>query len=198
VKITSYKTKDFGYIVIDNLFPDNELNDIWNELTHLDSIMNLQSVKNRRRQDAALDLFSGDGLTLDNVYMNRDYSSILKYNRKLWSDEIVEAFCSAHPSNVHYSLCNLDSTFINRYRDSQEYKSHRDVASFTSSTVFVKGDVAGGEFIFSEYDIEIECKNNQCVVFPSWALHAVKEVKTKEGARYSMAMFSSQTLGAKK
>tara|TARA_R100001143_G_C3335881_1_gene121817 strand:+ start:485 stop:1081 length:597 start_codon:yes stop_codon:yes gene_type:complete len=198
VKITSYKTKDFGYIVIDNLFPDNELNDIWNELIHLDFIMNLQSVKNIRREDGALELLSGDGLTLDNVYMDRDYSAILKYNRRLWSDEVIEAFCSAHPANVHYVLCNLDSTFINRYTDSQGYKPHRDVSSFSSNTVFLKGDVVGGEFIFSEYDIEIECKNNQCIIFPSWVLHGAKEIKTKEGARYSMAMFSSQTLGANK
>jgi len=198
LEASSNRVKDFGYVVIDNLFSEDELNDINNELIHLDYIMNLKSVKDIRLKDGAEGLLNGDGLTLDNVYANRDYSSILKYNRKLWSEEVVELFCSSHPANIHYALCNLDSTFINRYTDSQGYKAHRDVSSFSSVTTFLKGGISGSKFIFPEYNIEIETKHNQCIIFPSWVLHEATAIQTEGGTRYSMAMFSSQTLGANK
>ena len=160
LKISTYTTKDFGYAVVDNIFSNNELSDIWKEIHNLNYIMDLDFVRDQRKNDAANTL-TGDGLTVDNVYLERKYSSILTHSRKLFQD------------------------------NGQGYGAHTDSSSFSSITTLIDGEVMGGELTFPDYNIEFESKTNQCVIFPSWVLHKATPIKSKYGTRYSMANFSS-------
>ena len=189
-EILPYTTKDFGYVVINNTFSKYELNDIWREIHYLDFIMDIDFVRNRRKGHGSGGL-TGDGLTVDDIYLNRRYSSILTHNRKLFHGDAVKKFVESHPANMNYEMCNFDTTWINRYRHSQGYKAHSDASSFSSIITLIDGEVSGGNLTFPDYNIEIESKTNQSIIFPSWVLHEASPIKTKYGTRYSIANFSS-------
>ena len=117
MKLVPGATKDFGYLKIFDLYSEKELKDIWSEISHLDYIMEINSkledmevelvsdksnrelIRRARHADGTLKM-TGDGLWLDNIFENRDYSAILKHNRKVFADkDIVKNFGETHPAN---------------------------------------------------------------------------------------------------
>jgi len=189
-------TKDFGYLRILDLYSDNELEDIWKEVSHLNHIMDVmpntwRDSGGRAKNKDGTSKMSGNGLYLDSIYTDRESSTILKYNRKLFSDDISKRMGEAHPSNkIPYLSINKDVTILNRYLDSQKYYPHYDIAAFTAITVLLHKPekIDGGEFNFVDYDISFGCINNSCVVFPSWVEHSVSTlVCAEDSRRYSIA-----------
>jgi Rps23 Pro-64 3,4-dihydroxylase Tpa1-like proline 4-hydroxylase len=71
---------------------------------------------------------------------------------------------------------------VSYYEDSDYYLPHLDVAQFTSLLWFFKEPrcFSGGEFKFSDYEDIIELKHNRMVLFPSWVMHEVSEVKMND------------------
>ena len=201
MRIIPQTTKDFGYLMIFDLYSEEELKVIWNEILNLDYIMDRmelgfleeekKEVNNLRgKHDDGLSKMSGEGLTLDKIYANRDYSPILTYNRKLFVDEyIVNKITEAHPSNKLYRSVNTDMTIVNRYSNSHQYDSHRDMAAFTGITVLLHKPekIRGGDFTLPDYDITFEAKNNSCIIFPSWVNHCASSLESDGGRRYSIA-----------
>lgn len=201
MKITPVKEKDFGYVVIENLFSKDELESIWKEIFYLDHVMDLSKVKrirssNSRHDSDGKSVFTGDGVVVDSVYTDREYSPILTFNRRLWFDEVVNAMSESHPANETYGMCSADQTFLNRYKNYQGYGKHKDNASFTSITTLLHNpeQIDGGRFKFVDYNITFERANNVCIIFPSWVMHEAEEIKSlnlETGVRrYSVSMFS--------
>jgi hypothetical protein len=196
LKLIPKTTKDFGYLKIFDLYTEDELNDIWKEVFHLDYVMDLPKVQKDRGNSSAIDVngmpkMNGRGAFLDSIYTDRDYSPILKYNRKLFSKEVIESFSNTHPANkVSYPMVNGDTTLLNRYCNSQKYDSHSDQSSFTGLTVLIHDPekVKGGRLSFTDYNITLGAKHNSCIIFPSWVAHSVSKLKSSEGGRrYSIA-----------
>ena len=201
MKLVPQRTADFGYLEIFNLYSKKELEEIWCEISHLLYISDIPSVKTERQDSSALTdeknpkiKYSGDGLHLDGIYRNREYSAILKYNRKIFTNKnVLKAFGKTHPANVQYQTVESDFTVFNRYRCYQGYLPHSDQSSFTSITVLLQSPekIKGGDLVFSDYDITIPPKNNYCVLFPSWVNHGVTPLSCKGDAmRYSIANLS--------
>ena len=195
-------TKDFGYLKILDLYSEEELKNISKEISYLDYAMNkmklgsLQEDKDmmhdlRGKNQNGISKMSGEGLSIDSIYLDREYSAILTYNRKLFRDNnIVDSMAATHPANSLYSSANRDMTLLNRYSNSQEYASHSDIAAFTAVTVILKKpeNIKGGDLIFPDYNITFECENNSCIIFPSWVRHCVTSLESCCGAkRYSIA-----------
>ena len=130
-------------------------------------------------------IMSGFGIGLDRFYSKREYSAILNSNRKVMQGDICDAFKETHPANVCYPGINQDFSLLNKYVPGQKYEKHRDSCSFSALTFFSRGNLEGGELEFSDYDIKFECKDNSCIIFPSWVYHSATEVKG--GTRYSLA-----------
>ena len=193
-KITLQTAKDFGYIVIEDVYTDNELELIWSELSVLNFMMNLDGQRENRLESSALKdnvkLYTGDGISLDTVYQKRNYSPILTYNRKIFDAEIFDALSKTHPSN--YMIPNKDRTMINRYTKGDRYLPHHDEAYYTAITVlnYNPENIRGGSFRFPDYNIDCNLETNCCVLFPSWVKHEATSVDTWEGGiRYSIAQF---------
>jgi hypothetical protein len=183
----------FGYIVIDDMYTDEELELIWREIDFL-----TPKLKSPEETGSAIDVELNDykkkasALFLDAVYSQREVSDILTLNRKLFSDEIITAGKSLHPIYGFMDLCNHDTTLLNRYVDGGYYAPHRDVAVLTAVTFFIDGvGFTGGDFQFTDYNYSVEQKNNRTIIFPSPARHAVSKIKVPENGkgRYSMAQF---------
>jgi len=212
MELVSHRTEDFGYLVIRNLYSSEELKCIWDEIFHLDHILDNKSLQvnsidentntKQYHEDFAaggkdgIQSFTGEGVVLDYLYHKREYSSILRINRKLFSSPITEVFSNIHPSNLPYSATTLDKTLLNRYEDSQGYSAHKDTASFSSITTLLHKpeNIKGGDVHFVDYDVTFKNEHNRCVIFPSWVTHQADLIKSTNGAkRYSMSMFSYMT-----
>lgn len=191
MKVIKETNKDFGYIRILDLYSKKELKDIWKEISYLDYVMDTVEFPTDRAIEDGKSKMTGSGLFLDSIYINRSYSAILTYNRKLFIGDIYKKMCAAHPANkIPYHNINKDATMLNRYSDSQEYLPHFDIATFTAITVLLHKPekLKGGEFYFKDYDVSFGCINNSCVIFPSWVEHSVRRIECREDSkRYSIA-----------
>ena len=201
MRLFPQSTADFGYLEIFDLYSKKQLDQIWREIAHLKYISDLDLSKVIREESSAVTggknsqvKMSGDGVHLDSVYVNREYSAILQHNRKLFTNNnILKSFAKTHPANVVYKEVGSDFTIFNRYKNTQGYLPHKDQSSFTSITVLLQcpEKIKGGDLIFPDYDVTFAAKNNSCVLFPSWVDHCVTPLSCGGDAeRYSIANLS--------
>ena len=199
--LTPKLTKDFGYLYIEDLYTDDELDKIWKETKFLDYFLDQPEPFTKRITSSAMNelefgkepKFLGSGCFLDHIYAERKVSPILTFNRKLYTEEVGKAFYN-HPANERIDQCDLDWTLLNRYESGAYYKPHYDLSVFSALTFLVENfeDTTGGDLIFSDYDITFPPITNTAILFPSWVNHTVTQVKgDKESSRYSIAQFLS-------
>ena len=190
---------NFTYLIIDEMYDDDELKSIWEELHYL---TNPRRMKGPKDTGGA---FTPDGknkkenfgIFLDPFFItDRSSSSILVANRKLFGDDIKKVWKDAHPYNIIWGDIDLDGTLLSYYENTHHYNLHHDGAAFTALTWLYKEPkrFEGGEFYF-DGDIKVELKNNRTILFPSWVRHRVTSV-SMEGSdgystygRYSIAQF---------
>ena len=80
---------------------------------------------------------------------------------------------------------------MSRYDDGDKYDMHYD-RSFFTLLVWLYDEpkpFTGGDLIFNDFDVTIECKNNTGVIFLGPWHHEVTEVKGH--GRYTLTMFTS-------
>ena len=196
------KNEPFPYILIDDFYNQSELDGIWEELDYLcnPKRMGRSSVE----RGSAADVYS-DGtreliknawdMFLDSFFTSRDSSNILEINRKLINQEMFKN----HPHWLFNDVgaLNEDNTLIMYYENNDEYKPHRDLARLTGITWFYREPkkFTGGNLRFPWFDMEIECKHNRVIVFPSSIQHGVDKVGMEEKdmgkklGRFAMSQF---------
>jgi hypothetical protein len=189
----------FPFLEIKNLYNDEELKLIWQELEFLNCLNKLESPE---KTGTALDekkkvpLKKNVGLFLDNIYTKRNISNILTVNPKLFSEQIVNAFVELSFAYEFIKKTNNDKTLISYYENGGYYKPHEDKSLFTAVTWFFKEPKAftGGDLYFTDYNIQVEIENNMSVIFPSFVKHAVDKIILKNKnlvgyGRYAMTQF---------
>lgn len=193
-------TKPFPYLIIENMYSDDELKLIWQELEFLSYRNKLRPPERcgSAQSDDGEYLKNNSGLYLDYIYSDRSISNILSINSKLYSLNIVKAFSDICFGYGNISHTNYDTTLISYYENGGYYKPHRDTAIYTSITWFYKDpkSFSGGDFNFTEYDVKVQVKNNTTIMFPSFVEHSVDEIimnnseENYRKGRYCMAQFS--------
>jgi|DEB0MinimDraft_4_1074332.scaffolds.fasta_scaffold05041_5 hypothetical protein len=178
MKVTNYNDP-FPHIIVDDLYNQNELNLIWEELNFI-CRPNKMQIPNKSES-----AFEGDDILkkskmiwVDQIYTDRKYSNILDLNRKTFTTI----------SHDHWLFKNFpasqDCTLISYYENENYYEKHVDAAVLTCLTWFYKEPkrFGGGDVIFSIENKEkiINVKNNKCVIFPSMIHHAVTNVTMEE------------------
>jgi predicted 2-oxoglutarate/Fe(II)-dependent dioxygenase YbiX len=125
-------------------------------------------------------------------------SNILQCNRKVFSVGFVEEIKRIHALYCILENINSDSTLLNYYEDTEEYKRHRDDSVFSATTMMIKDAEAfeGGDLFFHGFDIQVEKKHNRFVLFPGALEHSVTPIKmntpyTRFGGdgRYAITQF---------
>jgi hypothetical protein len=193
-------TEPFPYLLIENLYSEKELAQIWQELDFLTYPSKLEPPENTASAYYYnLPLKKNSGLFLDNIYSKREISNILTINKKLFDKQILDEFSDLCFPYQNINNTNLDVTLLSYYENGGYYKEHTDTALYTCITWFFKEpkSFSGGDFNFNQYDIKIEIKNNMTVIFPSFVAHSVDEIKMSEDfdsqlsgyGRYSMTQF---------
>jgi hypothetical protein len=77
---------------------------------------------------------------------------------------------------------NCCHNWVSYYENGDYYKPHHDVAIFSSILYYWRGakNFTGGELYFPEIEMKIEMKKNRMVLFPSWLIHEVSEIKMND------------------
>ena len=194
-----YYNEPFPYILIDDFYNQSELDGIWEELDYLchPKRMGRSSIKRGAATIEGQSIKNTWDMFLDTFFISRDSSNILEINRKLINQEIFKN----HPHWLfnHLDALNEDTTQILYYENNDEYKPHRDLARLTGITWFYREPkkFTGGNLIFPRFDMEIECKHNRVILFPSSIYHGVEKVSMEEKdmgkklGRFAMSQFLS-------
>lgn len=188
----------FPHLIIENIYDDEELELIWEELKFL----------NKPGKMLPPNLYGaaplpGTGkfatkaraLELDKVYNNKMFSNILQVNGKV-SKKYSREYASLSPHHVKFLKSNIDFTKIRYYNNGEDYKPHSDdIYDVISCTYFHKEPkkFEGGELFFPEYNYEVTCKNNMCIIFPPYFAHGVRKIimenNNLEFGRYCITQF---------
>lgn len=193
-------THPFPHLIIENMYNDEELELIWQELEFLNKFNKFNTPDKYVAAKGSDNqyLTNAKALILDEIYTDRKISNILNVNKKLF--KYSKIYSSLSPYHFKFLVANFDVTKIRYYCDGEYYNPHRDCLFDTlACTYFHKfpKKFTGGELFFPEYNYEIECKNNLCVIFPSYFAHGVKKIHISDNnyncgfGRYCMSQFVS-------
>ena len=117
------------------------------------------------------------GVFLDNIYAERNYSNVLKFNRKIYQTQLDK------PSVILNMLkeSNHDTTLVSYYENEAHYKSHKDYSVLTAVTYLYKQPKAfeGGDLVLTDYEYAFEPWFNRTYIMPGVVEHEVTEVKMR-------------------
>jgi len=174
-------THPFHYLEVKDLFTKEESDKILSECLYYESQQLLKQPENTgtAKADDGTILKRNKGIFLDEVYQKRELSPTLNINRKFF-----DVFNHKETTKSWYfhdliNLINADSTLLSYYENADYYKPHIDKVFITGLTWFYKEPkkFKGGNLVFTDHNIEIECRQNYTILFPSNTKHAVTEVK---------------------
>jgi len=202
MKITHYN-EVFPFIIIDEMYNSQELELVWEELDFL--CHKQKFISDPHQAGTAIDeggnaLKQNKCFWIDAVYKERSSSNLLTVNRKLFDDKM--GVIKSHPSWFFSLLnCNRDTTLLSYYENSDYYLPHDDDALVTSLTWFYKEPkkFSGGDLTlyYKDSKVQVECKNNRNLIFPSCVTHSVDQIHmdekdlNKKMGRFCMTQFLS-------
>ena len=130
----------FPFLEIENMYSENELKLIWQELEFLNQ---LDKFEGEEETASAIGpegeiLKKNSGLFLDEIYNSRKISNILTVNQNLFSSHILEEFSSLCFLYENIKRTNKDITLISYYDNGGYYKPHKDDALYSAVTWFFK------------------------------------------------------------
>jgi len=170
----------FEYIIIDNTYTEEELRLIFLELDFWalsGNLMGPEHTGTARCEHNGEPKKRNTGVFLDNIYAERNYSNVLKFNRKIFGIQLDK------PSTILNQLreSNYDTTLISYYENESHYKSHKDYSVLTAVTYLYKQPKAfeGGDLVLTEYGYAFEPWFNRTYIMPGVVEHEVTEVTMK-------------------
>lgn len=107
----------------------------------------------------------------------REFCPLLRINRKLFSNEVVDTLVDKHLFFSYLKYCNADSTYINYYENNHSYDFHWDKAIISACYTFFNEpkQFTGGTFNIED-KLNFEPQNNSMIIFPSFLHHKVENV----------------------
>lgn len=186
-----HKLKDpFPHLIVENLYTEEELKLIWEELNFLTKPHKLRHPNEYGAATGSNGTHktTAKALLLDEIYPIRETSNILTVIKKLFDCGYFKIFSQIAPHCKTALYQNKDITKLRYYQDGEEYLPHTDPAfDFMAFTYFYKEPkkFEGGELIFTEYGYEFYCPNNSVIIFPGYVEHAVNKIKLNEATSYT-------------
>jgi len=192
-------SEPFPHLIVENMYNEEELKLIWEELTFLTKPNKLldptgyggASINGRA-------LSTAKALILELAYSRKELSNILTLSRKLFDGGYLSIFSKISPNCITARYMNNVVTKVRYYKNLDAYEPHRDMtSSYLICTYFNKEPkcFSGGQLYFPEYNYEFECKNNSMILMPTYILHGVKQVNLENdyylsgNGRYCITQF---------
>jgi Rps23 Pro-64 3,4-dihydroxylase Tpa1-like proline 4-hydroxylase len=178
---------DVPIVIMDDYYDNTSCQKIWQELCWLNNDSKLPGPKDSGSAFKIIDgekvfLKKNKAVILDEVFQKREFSNILKENRKIFNElELIAALKSVGSIYRYIELSNRDSTLVSYYENEDYYDFHYDRAVLTLITWFYQEPkkFTGGGLIFADNTC-IECKYNRTIIFPSFLDHKVETIKISE------------------
>ena len=191
---------NYPLLQIDDFYSSQEQKEIWHEIEGYNRGINKWTWEredvNRARTESGKSLAQNSRIYLDRIYNSpfRHFSSILTHYKKITSTPVLNLYKKMGPVSRSFKIVNDDLTFISYYQNEDEYDFHTDTALHTALCFFYKTpkNFVGGDTIFKDNGITVECIHNRLIIFPSFYEHASSQLtlKNKKGyGKYTMAHF---------
>ena len=155
------------FLIIDNTYNKEEEKLIFNEIEFF-----ANKFQSADQTGSASDINgnlkkNNKGIFLDNVYSDRSFSNILNINRCLFNNEVKSNLSKCHYAYDLLGISNFDKTLVSYYDDGSNYFSHRDTSVISIITWLYKQpkNFSGGNFKFTDYNLDVELKNNRTIIF---------------------------------
>ena len=175
----------FPHLIVENLYNEEELELIWEELKFFTKPGKLLEAKD---YGGVVERTNARAVILDEVFATqRQISNILTVNRKLFKSDILYEFGKIHDCCSIAKNCNHDITKLRYYHNNDYYEPHTDrTMQFLGFSYFYKEPkkFEGGELLFPKYDYELTCANNSIIIMPGWVEHAVSKVSIEDSDYY--------------
>ena len=173
----------FPFLMVDNFFTEKQLEGIWKELNFYEGKTVLDTANIAKNAGKAMAQVKR--IYLERVYRaeGRALSDILtNFDDNLFNQTMVQAYKKTTPSWLHFWSSNLDHTQLGYMENSDFYTGHFDVSYHTCLVWLFKQPkkFEGGDLIFTQPKIKVDCTYNRMVLFPSYYMHAVSELKMQD------------------
>jgi len=167
----------FPHIIIENYFNEDECGLIWKEIEFLFPKLSDPTVFAGAKNPDGSFMTNSYGMTLDNVYRNRDISDILTFSNKIFSNELFLKLIEKNDYWYTIDHSSSDYTKLRYYGEGTKYDPHQDTwVNVLVSTTFCKDELEGGDLYFPNHNYLIKSEHNKTVVFPGWIRHGITEV----------------------
>lgn len=192
----------FPYTIIDNLYSDTEVSYLFEELDYLNNPLRTRNGKDDTAgaHENGVRLKNTNAVYLENFFIERQNSNILNITEKIFVDN--RKLFSFNENWFFQNLNNINNhtTQVLYYDEGNENKPHYDEVQITILNWFFREPkcFTGGDLIFSDYDISVECKHNRSIIFPSIIYHGITPIKMREEyrnkklGRYCISQFLNQ------
>jgi hypothetical protein len=182
------KKDNLDLVVIDDFYNPDELVEVNKEIKELYKFRKHASLTATAKNDDNTYLKTGKGLWLYDMYYDRQDSSILTYNQKLFKDSYLDKLIQYNINYKHINKSNFDNILLNYYDNAEQYDHHEDITIYTVLILLNIGSFKGGGVYFKDVDEEIEFKENRAIIFPGCATHKGMPIQG-DGTRVSIAQF---------
>jgi len=181
--------------VIDDYLDEYELDKVWKEVSFLCS---LEDKMLSSRIIGALPGASKNrkGIFLQNIFTNQNCYNYGKYGKKFFNLKQYKDFsesCILYRALKENSDLIIENTLFTIYENYSKYIPHFDMSVFTQLFWLSEDDskVMGGDLVFKDIDYTINFKSNRMIIFPSFLIHEVPEVKyvSNDVRRYCYTTF---------
>lgn len=169
------------YLVIDDFFDEDEVEDIWRTLDSFDPLKLMDPEESGTAHYAtmmgSLRSKSNGGMFLKSLYDRelRHYVPIMEPLERLQRE--LKKYSNDHPALRPLQDIENEDILVSYYGQGDYYKKHFDTATITILIWLYKEPKSfeGGGLTLEDTDY-IECKNNRVVVIPSYCFHEVDAV----------------------
>jgi hypothetical protein len=191
MKVTLHR-EPFSHLIVSGFFSEDEYNDVWFEIQYLSKRMKPPNETYAAHQDGVYRK-KGSGVFLHEFLINPAESSTFRATRKIF--DYQEAVSQDFYLNGMYRWVNHDVTLAQLYLNGDYYKPHWDTPILTHITVLHKTPkpYTGGDLFFPEFNYTVSLKDNESILFPSFAMHEVTQVRTDSddlmSGRYTVTNF---------
>lgn len=191
-------------IIIDDFYSEEQLVEIYNELTFLTkpSIM----VDDKDKLEAAVDIHGNyittkSGVWVDSVFKDWKHSALIRCPMENFSKkETIDKLILYNSLFKLFYHCNARGHLLSYYENAGYYSKHKDSAVFTVLSYFYhepKQFTGGDITLYSEGELKkatVEVRNNRVVIIPSCTLHEVSTIemtskKLSGDGRYCCSIF---------
>lgn len=183
-------SKPFHHTIIYDFYSKEEEEIVWKELEFLNKPGKLFSPKNTGDPRSSP---NKTGIFLHQVYENLNFSDIFLIHRKIYK---LKNCIKENIFHEYFYVKSLyDVIMISYYENKSYYEFHRDDAILSAVTTFWKTPkkFTGGKLTFPDYNYTPKMNHNTLILFPSFVLHEVTEIKMKNddkiNGRYTINQF---------